>query len=235
MFNYKNYLNLILPNQCLGCHKFLNSALPLCINCAKTLKPNYSFYCPTCHKRLPSNQLICPLHKTSLQAVACLFDWQIPLVQSLVLNFKYHNLVPLKDLFQIYVGSFLDFHSNLLAKNNFHIIPIPLSNNRERTRGFNQAEIILPTEDKLFLNILKNHLIRIKDNSSQTLTLSPEERLENMINVFSIKNNKEIIYKNILLIDDVYTTGATLNEAAKTLKENGSKNIIGITIAGQIY
>ncbi|MCX6737487.1 MAG: phosphoribosyltransferase family protein, partial [Candidatus Parcubacteria bacterium] len=72
-------------------------------------------------------------------------------------------------------------------------------------------------------------------NSSQALTLSPEERLENMMNVFGIKNNKEIIGKNIILIDDVYTTGATLNEAAKTLKENGAKNIIGVTLAGQIY
>ncbi len=82
---------------------------------------------------------------------------------------------------------------------------------------------------------MKNNLLRIKNNPPQALTSSPEERLQNMINVFGIKSSEEISKKNFLLIDDVYTTGVTLNEAAKTLKENGAKNIIGVTLAGQIY
>jgi competence protein ComFC len=236
MFDYKNYLNLLLPNQCLGCHKFLNSSVPLCLNCAKTLKPNYSFYCSSCHKRLPGSQLKCLLgHKTSLLAIACLFDWQIPLIQSLVLNFKYHNLVPLKTLFQIYINSFLNFHSKLFLKESFVLIPVPLSENRKRERGFNQAEIIIPPINQLYLNVITNTLVRIKDNPAQALTLSLEERLQNMTDVFSLESSAIIKGKNILLLDDVYTTGATLNEAAKVLQQGGAKNIIGVTLAGQIY
>lgn len=235
MFDSKKYLDLILPNQCLGCHKFLNSSIPLCLNCAKDLRPNGSLYCPICHQLLLENQMICPIHSPNIQAIACLFDWQIPLVQSLILNFKYHNLMPLKNLFQVYVESFLDCHSNILNEGNFSIIPIPLSDERKRMRGFNQTEIIIPDKNSLKLTIINNNLIRIKNNPPQALTVSPEDRLENMLNAFKITNKEEISQKNFILIDDVYTTGATLNEAARILKENGAKQIIGLTLAGQIY
>jgi predicted amidophosphoribosyltransferase len=102
-------------------------------------------------------------------------------------------------------------------------------------RGFNQAEIIIPDQNSLKLPIINNNLIRIKNNPPQALAVSPEARLENMLNVFKITDEKEISQKNFILIDDVYTTGATLNEAARILKENGAKQIIGLTLAGQIY
>jgi len=179
--------------------------------------------------------MVCPSHNSTLQAIACLFDWQMPLVQSLILNFKYHNLIPLKNLFQVYVGSFLDCHSSILSEGNFSIIPIPLSDERKRMRGFNQAEIIIPDKNSLKLPVINNNLIRIKNNPPQALAISPEDRLENMLNAFKIIDKKEISQKNFILIDDVYTTGATLNEAARILKENGAKQIIGLTLAGQIY
>lgn len=229
-------LNLLLPNQCLGCHKFLDSNIPLCSTCAKILSPNFSFYCPTCHKRLPYNLLTCPTHNnSSLKTIACLFDWQSSLVQDLILNFKYHNLIPLKNIFQFYLTEFFNYQSRPLQEKKYNLMPIPLSSQRLRQRGFNQAEIIIPNQGLLGLPIIKNNLIRIANNPPQALTLSSEERLQNMIGAFAVKNSKEILNKNIILIDDVYTTGATLNEAAKVLKESGAKNIIGVTLAGQIY
>jgi competence protein ComFC len=229
-------LNLLLPNQCLGCHKFLDSNIPLCSTCAKTLSLNFSFYCPACHKRLPYNLLACPSHKNlPLKAIACLFDWRSNLVQDLILNFKYHNLLPLKNVFQIYLTEFFNYQSKPLQDKKYNLISIPLSPQKLRQRGFNQAEIIIPNQEILNLPVIKNNLIRIVNNPPQALTLSPEERLQNMVGAFAIKNDKEILNKNIILIDDVYTTGATLNEAAEVLKRNGTKNIIGVTLAGQIY
>jgi ComF family protein len=233
---FQHSLNLLLPNQCLGCHKFLDSNIPLCSVCAKTLSPNFSFYCPTCHKRLPYNLLACPTHKNlSLKAIAHLFDWQSNLVQDLILNFKYHNLAPLKNIFQIYLTEFFNYQSKSFQEKKYNLIPIPLSPQKLRQRGFNQAEIIIPNQEILNLPIIKNNLIRIINNPPQALTLSSEERSQNMIGAFAIKNDKEILNKNIILIDDVYTTGATLNEAAEVLKKGGAKNIIGVTLAGQIH
>lgn len=233
---FQKCLNLFLPNQCLGCHRFLESKIPLCPNCAKKLIPNFSFYCPTCHKRLPYGHLQCSTHnESSLKTIACLFDWREPLVQELILNFKYHNLVPLKDVFQIYLASFFSHHLNILSECHYSIIPIPLSPQKLKQRGFNQSEIILPHSFYSILPIVTDNLIRVKNNAPQALTVSPSERLENILGVFDIKNSSAIVNKNFILVDDVYTTGATLNEAAKTLKENGAKNIVGVTLAGQIY
>ena len=225
-----------MPNQCLGCHCFLDSKIPLCPDCAKKLVPNFSFYCPNCHRRLPYGSFQCSTHvKSSLKAIACLFDWQDPLVQALILNLKYHNIVPLKDIFQIYLTAFLNHHLAPLSEHQYNIIPIPLSLQKLKQRGFNQAEIILPPSTSLALPIVTNNLVRIKNNAPQALTISPSERLQNIIGVFAVKNSSAIANKNFILVDDVYTTGATLNEAAKTLKENGAKSIIGITLAGQVY
>ncbi len=93
----------------------------------------------------------------------------------------------------------------------------------------------MPPSTSLALPIVTNNLVRIKNNAPQALTISPSERLQNIIGVFAVKNSSAIANKNFILVDDVYTTGATLNEAAKTLKENGAKSIIGITLAGQVY
>lgn len=228
-------LNLLLPNQCLGCHQFVNSRIPLCPACAKTLTPNFAFYCPTCHKRLAYDHLKCFTHNSSsLKAIACLFDWREELVQKLILNFKYHNLIPLKSVFQIYLSAFFQNHYPSLEKGKYRIIPIPLSPQKLRQRGFNQAEIILPPPASLALPIITNNLIRIKNNPAQALTTSPLERQQNMVGVFDIMKADEIENKNFILIDDVYTTGATLNEAARILKVYGAKNIIGVTLAGQL-
>ena len=71
---------------------------------------------------------------------------------------------------------------------------------------------------------------KVKNNNTQS-KLNKEERAENVKNVYKITSNKEIINKNILLIDDIYTTGATLNECSRMLKQAGAKKIDVLTIA----
>jgi len=214
----------------------VESRIPLCPHCAQQLVPNLNFYCPVCKKRLPDGGFQCDTHQTlPLRAIACLFDWQNPLMQKLILNFKYHNLVPLKNVFQIYMKTIFEQQLNFLAEQRYTIIPIPLSAQKLRQRGFNQAEIIIPPAISATLPIMANNLLRIKNNLPQALTRSALERAQNMSGAFAINSASAIAKKNFILIDDVYTTGATLNEAAKVLKNNGAKNIIGITLAGQIY
>lgn len=109
------------------------------------------------------------------------------------------------------------------------LIPIPLSRQRLRERGYNQTELIANfLTDACQLNT--KSLKRIRNTESQT-TKNKEERMENLKDAFVVKNNKLIKNKNIVLIDDVVTTGSTLNEAKRVLLKNGAKNVLAIAVA----
>jgi len=114
----------------------------------------------------------------------------------------------------------------------FLIIPVPLEKRRMKWRGFNQSREIaeeLASSSGLGLRVLNNVLIKTKETLPQ-VELSDEARKENIKGVFLVK--KDLIKnKKILLVDDVYTTGATMIECARVLRESGAREIIGIAIA----
>ena len=111
------------------------------------------------------------------------------------------------------------------------VVPIPLYWHKENIRGFNQASLF---GEKLSLkfNLLFSDkiLVRKKNVPSQT-KLTQKEREENVKGIFSISPNIHNSLFNILLVDDVWTTGATLKEATRVLKEGGVKRVWGLTIA----
>ena len=111
------------------------------------------------------------------------------------------------------------------------IIPVPISKKRNKERGYNQSLLIAREIAKNENVKLRNNVIlKVKNNNTQS-KLNKEERAENVKNVYKITNNKEIIDKNILLIDDIFTTGATLNECSKMLKQASAKKVDVLTIA----
>lgn len=111
------------------------------------------------------------------------------------------------------------------------LIPVPLEKKRLKWRGFNQAEE-LSKELSSFLKIpvLSNCLIKIKETPPQ-VELASEVRKENLKGVFFVNAKEVIKNKKIILVDDVYTTGSTMEECARVLKETGAKQIIGIVVA----
>ncbi len=128
--------------------------------------------------------------------------------------------------------------------NNIILIPIPLSAKRYKERGYNQAELIckklieLDTRQpgRLTSFVLENNiLIKHKETEHQARIENRTERLKNIIGSFAIKNDKQnaelVKGRNIILIDDITTTGATLSEAKKVLKQAGARKIIAFTVA----
>ena len=113
-----------------------------------------------------------------------------------------------------------------------YLIPVPLHKVRKRERRFNQSEILGEAlAQKLTLRLPQNILIRIKNTKDQT-KLSIEERKENVAGAFQVQDKQKILHgKKIILVDDVITTGATLNECARVLKQAGAKEILAVTIA----
>ncbi len=113
------------------------------------------------------------------------------------------------------------------------LVPIPSSKKRRSERGFNQAELIARKifeydEGKNF-SCDTSLLFKIKDTPHQSELKNRAERLKNLIGAFSASG--KCSGKNIILIDDVITTGTTMNEAAKVLKKSGAKKVLGFSIA----
>lgn len=114
---------------------------------------------------------------------------------------------------------------------SFLVIPVPLHHKKFLSRGFNQSELLAQKIAEEFDLELKNGLlIKTKNTRSQT-DLKEEKRIINVKDVFEVKNKKEAKDKVILLVDDIFTTGSTLNEAAKALKKSGAREVWGVTLA----
>ena len=111
------------------------------------------------------------------------------------------------------------------------LVPVPLHRKSKSRRGFNQSELLI-TEllRRLDREVSVNNLVRIQNTRSQII-LSREERIKNVTNAFQVKNPELFVNKNVLLVDDVCTTGSTLNECARSLKSAGAQKVYGLVLA----
>ena len=111
------------------------------------------------------------------------------------------------------------------------ILPVPISKKRYKQRGYNQTELIArEIRKKTDIELVTNCLYKEKNNVPQC-TLNKEDRIENVKNAYIIKNSKIIKDKRVIIFDDIYTTGSTVNECSKLLKQNNVKEILVMTIA----
>lgn len=111
------------------------------------------------------------------------------------------------------------------------IVPVPLHKTRERERGFNQALLLAEALGAMRREpVVKDGLLRVKETLDQTL-LDRETRFGNLKNAFHAREGNPFSGKRILLIDDVLTTGATANECARILKEEGAETVMVATAA----
>jgi ComF family protein len=114
---------------------------------------------------------------------------------------------------------------------NSALVPVPLEKRKLKNRGYNQAEELAKELSKILkVPIVSNNLVKIRKTLPQ-IKLSAKEREENLKNAFSIKNAPEVKGKKIFLVDDVYTTGATMEECTTQLLMSGAKSVWGIAIA----
>lgn len=151
-------------------------------------------------------------------------------VRQTIWRLKYRNRTglakPLADILIKYAAK-LD-----LDWGRFIVIPVPLSQARLRNRGYNQSELIARIFSESFqIELNKTALVRTKNTPPQMEIRDWEARKKNIIGAFGVAKPELIKGKNIILIDDVFTSGATMNEAAHQLKDSGAKQIIGLVVA----
>ena len=148
------------------------------------------------------------------------------------LSFKYPLF--LKDL-ALPLASLIIAHFAFLDKpQNFTgtvLCPIPLHKRKLKWRGFNQAEEIAKhLSEALSIPLYSDILVKTKNTTPQ-VELEGIERRINMLGVFEVKSRERVQNKNILLVDDVYTTGATMREAQKVLQQAGAKQVTALVVA----
>jgi len=161
------------------------------------------------------------------------------LVKKAIQSFKFENNQQLSKLFaEILYDNLVEELSNLNLTINFNkpiLITVPLSRQRQRKRGYNQVELIAEEIIKIdqggFLEYKKNVLKKVKNTPPQSHTKNKIERMKNLEGCFKVINSSIIKNQNIILLDDVTTTGATLSEAVRTLKFAQPKQIICVTLA----
>ena len=112
------------------------------------------------------------------------------------------------------------------------IVPVPMYTKKKATRGYNQAELLAQELARKIGDIQyrSDILIKILDTKKQS-TLNKQQRSQNLIGAYKINNSEIIQNKNVILIDDIFTTGSTANECSKVLKQAGANNICVLTIA----
>lgn len=225
-------LDTLFPWECFNCGKESKVNYPLCKDCFLKIQLFNQFICPICQKRVYNPNKIC--HSGPIKALGVVGFYEDEILKEAILTFKYKRIVNLSIPLSALLIFFLKENTYFvnLKKENLMIVPVPLHLKRLNLRGFNQAELLAQKVTEYFsLELGDNILIRRKNTFSQAEIKEKEKRFENIKNAFQVLNPEKIKNKTILLIDDVFTSGATLNEAAKTLKQNGAKSIIGLVLA----
>jgi len=230
----KFLLATFFPQFCLNCKK---EGGIICEDCLNSIDLSEFNYCPFCQApRRVFEEGTCPTHrKMKLSGIFSATSYQDPLVKKLISKFKYEPFLKnlTSPLTSLIIAHFLLSENKLISQNkeNSVFLPIPLVKFRERWRGFNQAALIAQELSKFYkIPLLNNNLIKIKQTQPQ-VELKREEREKNIKGAFKLKNPQQIRGKRVFLIDDVFTTGSTMEECARILKQAGVQEVWGIVIA----
>ncbi len=231
---------IALPPVCLVCRRRLAAPRDrrfwTCAACRQRLTVAYPYlYCSVCGGRLTALRATC--HSRRGFPVFAPLSYENAAVREIVHTFKYRfGRIAAPFLARIISESFSATVENCKLKiENSVLVPIPLYPSRERKRGFNQALALTrelkKSEILANLPVWENALIKTKGTPSQTKAESRERRLENIQGSFALRDPAALIGRNVVLVDDVFTTGATMREAARTLKKGGARCILGLAAA----
>jgi len=222
---FDSLIQLIFPQNCAGCeHPFRGAEKILCLKC--------QFNLPLSKTWIHQENIVCQKLQGRFsfeKASSFLYFTKEGITQHLMHQLKYKGREDLAHLLGNLYGESLA--KCQWAKDIDCIIPVPIHKRKRQERGYNQSELIASgLSISTNVTLLKNELIKIKHTSSQTRKTN-KERIENVKEVFQVKNPETLIGKHILLVDDVITTGATLESCANTILEIPKTKVSIVTLA----
>ena len=208
---------------------------PICGICEKINKDGL---CPKCNLELKKQAEVNILQKEEIEEnikkekyfeeLMYIFKYEGQ-VRKLILDYKFNEKSYLYKTFVNFLLKNEKIFENI--KKYDKIIPVPISKKRNKERGYNQSMLIAEEiANKTNLELMNNCLIKTKNIIEQS-KLNKEDRQQNIQGVYSLQNERLITNKKILLVDDIYTTGSTVNECCKILQQANPKTIGVLVLA----
>jgi len=221
-------LDLLFPQYCLGCGR--EGGL-ICSSCKQSLSRIAPPICPRCGRPEPGGQLCpdCVGWPASIDGIRSPFRFEGAMRQA-IYELKYHNLRALAAPLAEMLGDYLSA-SPLPAE---VLVPVPLHPRRLRERGYNQSRLLARELGRLVnLAMIDDCLVRQRHTPPQARTSNAAERRSNIAGAFACRDQR-LQGKQVLLIDDVATSGATLDACAAVLKASGAASVWGLVMAREI-
>ena len=217
------------PRRCVGCGRLGGFFCPECLGKLSRLLPPL---CPNCGRPQASGIACsdCWQRQTEIDGIRSLFRFD-DIIRKAIHQLKYRNLKAISPCLAELLADYL--RSNPLPGEA--LICVPLHPRRLRERGYNQSNLLARgLGERIDLPVIENCLIRVKQTQPQVRAADVEERRRNVVDAFRCCDER-ISGRQIILIDDVCTSGATLESCAVALKNKGATSVWGLTLAREIY
>jgi ComF family protein len=239
---------VLFPSDCRICGASLTniSRLPVCEECLDGIRPLSGKVCSVCGERVFSphvfydvgGALLCRL----CHAVEPPFEKAVAYgryeegLRDLIHLLKYGGVRPAANVLGRMLADAIVLLEPVLGKEPIQAIPVPLHTSKRRERGFNQAELIAAAALKLNSAegrfYLADHVLERRRETKSQIGMTPHQRRENMRGAFTVTRSKVAVEgREVLLVDDVYTTGATVSECARVLLRAGASRVWVATVA----
>lgn len=231
---FRRLIDMLVPPRCIECGEVLSERNGLCVECFNKIKFISKPYCQICgipfETQYSDNDVVCAKclkdkrHIFTMTRSAFVYDENS---KNLVLALKFYDKVsnaPVLARFMYSAGK------DIFAQKPDLIIPVPLHYMRLIKRKYNQSALLAHELSKLS-GIKTDFSLKRAKNTIPQVKFSGKARVKNVKGAFCVKDNKNIKGKDIILIDDVLTTGSTLKESAIALKKAGARKIYAITAA----
>lgn len=236
---FKTYLaagvDLFYPLNCLACGGALpEESASLCRSCQSTMLAVGEQVCPRCTQPFAGESeepFLCPNCAGRKMYVDCaVAAWRSRgVVRELVHRFKYSGHLFLRhQLTEWLLDGYQDERMN--GKSFDYLTPVPLHWLKQCRRGYNQAAELAEALSREIHLPVRRFLKRIRHTKTQT-ALDRNERMENLQGCFKMRHGRAVTGRNILLIDDILTTGSTVDECARTLLAGGASSVCALTVA----
>jgi len=232
-------ISVFFPAGCRICEELLTRAsrVPICDECLASFEPVPQRACHVCGRPLEGFELereerlvclLCREKKYAFERARSFGLYQDKLVRAILL-LKFERMEPLGEWFAGRLAEVVQRDSEGWAADL--VVPVPLHRDREKERGYNQADLLAkPLARILKLPHKAVLLVRTKPRPDKQI-LSLEERWESVRGAFATRPGSQVDKQRVLLVDDVMTTGATLDACARALLEAGAKSVSGLTVA----
>lgn len=234
----KFFINMLLPPRCIKCGEILHEHNGLCAECFAKIDFISEPLCYCCGRPFTditgikyAKKQICgncakeKKHLFEMQRSAFVYDDNS---KNLIIDFKFHDKTVSAEVLanMLFVAG-----KDIWTENPDYLLPVPLHKKRLHERRYNQAALLCKYLSKRTMIETDYFSLQRVLNTIPQVSLTGEKRHNNLKNAFELKNSEKFKGKSVVIVDDVKTTGSTLNECAKVLRKAGVKNIYSLTLA----